>query len=69
MVVGTGRLAVQVLKGKPSPDIYLVAAKRLGVEPKHCLVSADTVEQRAFGEGMRLRFVKHVHPRPHAVGV
>lgn len=69
MVVGTGRLAVQVLKGKPSPDIYLVAAKRLGVEPKHCLVSTDTAEQRALGGGMRPRFVKHVHRRPRAVGV
>jgi HAD superfamily hydrolase (TIGR01509 family) len=28
--------------GKPAPDAYLIAAKRLGVAPKDCLVFEDT---------------------------
>lgn len=33
----------EVCNGKPSPDIYLVAARRLGVEPRHCLVFEDAL--------------------------
>ena len=31
------------LKGKPFPDIYLLAAERLGVSPEDCLVIEDTL--------------------------
>lgn len=31
------------LKGKPAPDMYLEAAKRLGVEPSKCLVFEDII--------------------------
>ena len=31
-----------VEKGKPEPDIYLYAAKRLGVEPFRCMVLEDS---------------------------
>jgi 16S rRNA pseudouridine516 synthase len=33
----------EVNKGKPSPDVYLEAAKRCGVMPKNCLVFEDIV--------------------------
>lgn len=33
----------QVKVGKPAPDIYLAAAARLGVEPRHCLVFEDAL--------------------------
>lgn len=33
--------ACEVGKGKPAPDIYLLVAKCLGVEPKDCLVFED----------------------------
>ncbi|KAK4487025.1 hypothetical protein RD792_006340 [Penstemon davidsonii] len=33
----------QVKSGKPSPDIFLEAAKRMGVDPSHCLVIEDSL--------------------------
>ena len=32
----------EVVKGKPSPDIYIEAAKQLGVDTKHCVVIEDS---------------------------
>lgn len=32
----------EVGRGKPSPDVYLEAAVRIGVEPKHCLAVEDS---------------------------
>lgn len=40
----TVRTACEVEKGKPAPDIYLLVAKDLEVEPEHCLVFEDIVE-------------------------
>lgn len=39
---------------KPAPDLFLLAAKQLGVEPKHCLVLEDspTGAEAAFRAGM-----------------
>ena len=34
----------EVAKGKPAPDIYLLVAECLGVEPKNCLVFEDIPE-------------------------
>ncbi|WP_130837870.1 HAD family hydrolase [Lachnoclostridium sp. Marseille-P6806] len=31
----------EALRGKPAPDIYLTAAKRLGVSPERCMVFED----------------------------
>lgn len=33
----------QVPNGKPAPDMYLEAARRLGVDPPHCLAFEDSV--------------------------
>jgi HAD superfamily hydrolase (TIGR01509 family) len=35
--------AVEVAEGKPSPDLFLHAARRMGVKPKDCLVIEDSV--------------------------
>ena len=32
----------EVENGKPAPDVFLLAAKRLGVEPKDCLILEDS---------------------------
>ncbi|MNI45799.1 2-deoxyglucose-6-phosphate phosphatase [compost metagenome] len=45
----------EVPKGKPAPDVYLEAAKQLGVEPKECLVLEDSrngvIAAKAAGMG------------------
>ena len=33
----------RIKKGKPNPDIFLLAAKELGVDPKGCIVFEDSV--------------------------
>lgn len=42
--------------GKPDPDIYLLAARRLGVEPRECLAFEDTPvgARAALAAGMRV---------------
>ncbi|GAC1373598.1 MAG: HAD family hydrolase [Acidimicrobiales bacterium] len=46
----------EVAQGKPAPDIYLEAARRLGVPPKHCLALEDSVVgcQAALAAGMQV---------------
>ncbi|GGC67413.1 HAD family hydrolase [Chelatococcus reniformis] len=39
---GTVFSADQVARGKPYPDIFLLAARRLGVDPRACLVIEDS---------------------------
>ncbi|SDY81831.1 trehalose 6-phosphatase [Citreimonas salinaria] len=41
--------AVEGLKGKPAPDIFLAAAARLGVEPTHAFVVEDATSGVAAG--------------------
>jgi beta-phosphoglucomutase len=54
-------------RGKPDPQVFLLAAQRLGIRPKRCLVMEDAVAgvQAAKSGGMKciaVRFVGH-HPR------
>lgn len=46
----------QVAQGKPAPDVYLEAARRLGVEPARCLAIEDSRVgvQAAASAGMRV---------------
>jgi HAD superfamily hydrolase (TIGR01509 family) len=47
--------AVEVPHGKPAPDLFLLAAGRLGIEPSECAVVEDAVYgiQAARAAGMR----------------
>ena len=53
----------EVGAGKPAPDIYLEAAKRVGVEPEHCLVFEDIVTGLTAGKraGMKLCAVEDLY--------
>ncbi len=51
----------EVANMKPAPDIYLTAAKKLGVSPQHCCVIEDAVNgvRAAKAAGMRCVAVAH----------
>ena len=55
----------EVTEGKPSPQVFLLAAKRLGVEPKNCVVIEDSVAgvTAAKRAGMKCLAVTNTHPK------
>jgi HAD superfamily hydrolase (TIGR01509 family) len=55
--------AEDVSRGKPDPEVYLLAARRLGVEPGHSLVFEDAVVgvRAARSAGMRTIGVSTAH--------
>ena len=54
-----------VAEGKPSPQVFLLAAQKLGVEPKNCVVIEDAVAgvTAAKRAGMCCIAVTTTHPR------
>ncbi|GAG37585.1 unnamed protein product, partial [marine sediment metagenome] len=54
-----------VTEGKPSPQAFLLAARKLGVEPRNCVVIEDAVAGVAAAKraGMRCLAVTNTHPR------
>ena len=63
------RIAVsseEVARGKPAPDVYLEAARRLGVEPSRCAAVEDSHNgiRSAKAAGMRVIAVPNVHFPP-----
>ncbi len=55
----------EVKEGKPSPQGFLLAAKKLGVAPQNCIVVEDAVVgiTAAKRAGMRCLAVTNTHPR------
>ena len=58
--------ATEVEKGKPAPDLFLLAARRLGVPPRRCIVIEDSVPglQAAVRAGMCPLGFTSSHPAP-----
>jgi HAD superfamily hydrolase (TIGR01509 family) len=56
----------EVARGKPAPDVYLEAARRLGVEPSHCAAVEDSHNgiRSAKAAGMRVLAIPNVHFPP-----
>ncbi len=60
----------QVQQGKPHPDIYLRAAKKLAISPEACLVVEDALAGIAAGKAANMRVAaipdrRFVHPREY----
>lgn len=55
----------EVAEGKPSPQIFELAAKRLGVKPANCVVIEDAIAGVAAAKsaGMKCIAVTNSHPR------
>ena len=53
----------EVARGKPAPDVYLEAARRLGVDPRRCAAVEDSHNgiRSAKAAGMRVVAI----PNPH----
>mgnify|MGYP001342426956 CR=1 FL=1 len=57
----------ELKEGKPAPDIFLIAAKRLGFEPVNCLVFEDAPSgiKGALAAGMNVVAVPDPHIEDH----
>jgi len=53
-----------VVRGKPAPDMFLLAAERMGVAPARCLVLEDSWLgiEAAHSAGMHSALVRHARP-------
>ena len=49
--------AEEVEKGKPSPDLFLMAAEKLGINPKDCLVIEDAVSGIKAGKSANMKVI------------
>lgn len=63
--------AEHVQRGKPAPDVFLEAARRLGAMPAQCVVFEDAPAGVEAGRaaGMRVVGVTTTHPGGHLEGV
>jgi beta-phosphoglucomutase-like phosphatase (HAD superfamily) len=58
----------QVRRGKPAPDMFLLAAERMGIAPAECVVFEDSTlgMQAAATAGMTAVFVRSADPNRYA---
>jgi beta-phosphoglucomutase-like phosphatase (HAD superfamily) len=63
----------EVARGKPAPDVYLEALRRLGAEPAQCAAVEDSSNglRAARAAGMRVIAFPNAHypPAPDALGL
>ena len=63
----------EVARGKPSPDVYLEAARRLGIDPSRCAAVEDSANgiRAAHAAGMRVLALPNPHypPAPDALAL
>jgi beta-phosphoglucomutase-like phosphatase (HAD superfamily) len=63
----------EVARGKPAPDVYLEAARRLGREPARCASVEDSSNglRAAHAAGMRVLALPNAHypPAPEALAL
>ncbi|HEY4277084.1 MAG TPA: HAD family phosphatase [Conexibacter sp.] len=63
----------EVAAGKPAPDVYLEAARRLGVEPAHAVAIEDSTNGLLSGAAAGLRVIAIPNPAhppaPHSLDV
>ncbi len=61
----------EVARGKPAPDVYLEAARRLGVEPARCAAVEDSASgiRAAHAAGMRVIVYPNRHYPPAAAAL
>jgi beta-phosphoglucomutase-like phosphatase (HAD superfamily) len=63
----------EVARGKPAPDVYLEAARRLGMEPARCAAIEDSSNgiRSAHAAGMRVLALPNAHfpPAPDALAL
>ncbi|MDO8567473.1 MAG: HAD family phosphatase [Dehalococcoidales bacterium] len=55
----------EVTEGKPSPQAFLLAAKKLGIKPENCVVFEDAIAGVAGAKtaGMKCVAITNTHPR------
>ena len=58
----------EVARGKPAPDVFLEAARRLGVAPERCAAVEDSANgiRAAHAAGMRVLAIPNAHYPPAA---
>jgi len=57
----------EVASGKPAPDVYLLAAERLGAEPADCVAVEDAPHGIAAARAAGMRVVAVPHARTEAL--
>ena len=52
----------EVKKGKPAPDIFIEAAKRLDVAPAHCIIIEDSKHGVQAANNARIKVIGFINP-------
>jgi HAD superfamily hydrolase (TIGR01509 family) len=67
-LIGTVASSDEVSTGKPAPDVFLLAARRLSVDPADCLVVEDSLNGvlAAVAAGMRVVLIPNASVPPAA---